>query len=123
MKVLSGSKKEKVVARRGNYKVLEIIDFKGNRKFYLMTKSGVILRQFTAFDKAHDALIKTQIGKSKIKKEGSVVISKSTYYRKCSNCGYTKDMPKTYGMASGKSITPLVICPKCKTRNFVLGMR
>ena len=57
MKVLSGSR-EKVVARKGNYKILEIIDFRGKRAFYLMTKGGVLLRQFSRFDQADDALLK-----------------------------------------------------------------
>lgn len=61
MKMLSGSK-EKVVSRKGNFKVLEIIDFKGKRMFYLMTKGGVLLRRFPRFDQAHDALAK--IGKN-----------------------------------------------------------
>ena len=57
MKVLSGSR-ERVVARKGNYKVLEIIDFRGVRRFYLMNKGGVLMRQFSHFDQAHEALTK-----------------------------------------------------------------
>ena len=56
--------REKVVARKGNYKILEIIDFKGRRRFYLMTKGGVLLKQFSRFDQAHDALVKVQVGQN-----------------------------------------------------------
>lgn len=62
MKVLSGST-EKVVARKGIYKLLEIVDFKGRRWYYLMTKGGVLLQKFAKWGEAHDALVDLPGGK------------------------------------------------------------
>ena len=66
MKVLSGSRREKVLARKGKFKLLELIDFRGRRWFYIMTTGGVLLKRFTQFDQAHDTWIKLHARKNPV---------------------------------------------------------
>jgi len=42
-----------------------------------------------------------------------------TIYRKCNKCGHKKLHKRQY-FRSGQRITPVVICPKCKKRSFVM---